>query len=225
VLSSLFLFWTVLGLAVYMVLFRAYHRLRGRYRESRARIYRPAIELVLMDEPLEKVIETLRPRRLGDADVVQEVMLESMRHLQGAPFDALREAARRLGFVEHNLRSLRSANRHLRGRALDRLGVMRLTEAEPQIVAQIALESLELKLVALRALAAIGDASVLPTFVDAAAGLPPPLLPRLASMMFEFGAPGRRAVLEIINRNPRLFPPSSIKDILMQLATDFEVAP
>lgn len=43
-LSSLFLFWLVLILSAYMILFRAYHRLRSRYREFRAARFRPAID-------------------------------------------------------------------------------------------------------------------------------------------------------------------------------------
>jgi hypothetical protein len=223
VLSSLFLFWLVVALTAYMILFRLYHRLRSRYRQFRGTRFRPAIEMVLMDEPLEKVVDALRPRWPGDGDIVQDIMLDAMRHLEGPPFDCLREVARILGFVDSNLRALLSANPHRRGRAMDRLGVMRLPEASGRIAAAAVHEDLELRLVALRALASIGDPAVLPSFVEAAEGLPPPLLPRLASLMFEFGAPGRRAVVEIINRHPRLFPAACVKDILMQLASDYEV--
>lgn len=223
-LSSLFLFWLVIALAVYMVLFRAYHRLRDRYRESRAAVYRPAIELVLMEEPFDAVLAALRPRRPGDGDVIQEVMLDSMRHLQGPPFETLRDAARRLGFVDANLRGLNASGRHARGRAIDRLGVMRLPEAVGPLAVRAEREDLELKLVALRSLAAIGDPACLPVFVTAAETIPPPLLPRLASLMFEFGKPGRAAVVEIVNRNPRLFPPLSVRDILLQLAQDYETS-
>jgi hypothetical protein len=224
VLASLFLFWTVIALTAYMALFRTYHRVRRDYRASRAAVYRPAIELVLMEEPFETVLAALRPRRAGDADVVQEVMVDSMRHLGGAPFDTLQRAARELGFIDANVAALRSPRRHRRGRALDLLGVMRSKDSVPAILAALDEQLLDQKLVALRALAAIGDVSALRAFVAQAEILPPPLLPRLVSLMFEFGAPGRAAVAEIINRHPRQFPPGFVKDILMQFADDFGTA-
>jgi len=206
-----------------MALFRVYHRIRLRYRASRAAVYQPAIELVLMEEPFEAVLAALRPRRFGDEDMIQEVMVDSMRHLSGAPFETLQQAARELGFIEKNVAALRSPRRHRRGRALDLLGVMRAADSVPAILSALDGELLDQKLVALRALAAIGDVSALPRFVAQAETLPPPLLPRLVSLMFEFGAPGRDAVAEIINRHPGQFPPGFIKDILMQFAGDFEV--
>ncbi|MDE2511368.1 MAG: HEAT repeat domain-containing protein, partial [Elusimicrobia bacterium] len=200
-------------------------KLRLRYRTSRAALYQPAIELVLMEEPFDAVLRALRPKRLGDTDMIQQVMVDAMRHLSGAPFDTLHRAARELGFINKNISALRSPRRHRRGRAMDLLGVMRATEAVPAIVASLDGELLHQRLVALRALAAIGDPAALPSFVAQGELLPPPLLPRLVSLMFEFGEPGRKAVAEIINRHPRQFPPTFVKDILMQLATDFEVDP
>lgn len=207
-------------LGAYMVLFRAYHRARRDYRERRAALYRPAIELVLMEEPYEKVREALRPRRWGDGDIAQEVMLEPMRHLEGPPFETLRRAAEDLGFVDDDIRGLRSPNHHRRGRAMEALGVMRSRRSLPFLLESLEREGLELRLVVLRALAAIGDPSVLPAFVAAADGLPPPLLPRLISLTFEFDEPGRRAAAEIINRHPADFPSGSVRDILMQFAAD-----
>lgn len=211
-------------LGAYMVLFRAYHRARREYRDRRAALYRPAIELVLMEEPYEKVLAALRPRRWGDDDISQEVMIESMRHLEGPPFETLRRAAEELGYVDADIRGLRSPNRHRRGRAMDALGVMRSRRALPALLESLDREDLELRLVALRALAAVGDPSALPAFVGQAEVIPPPLLPRLISLVFEFDAPGRRAAAEIINRRPNAFPPGAVRDILMQFAADLEVS-
>lgn len=225
VLSSLFLLGAVILLTGYMLAFRAYHRARLHYRAGRAALYRPAIEQVLMEEPLDAVVATLRPRRWGDLDIVQEVMIDSMRHLAGPPFETLKQAADRLGLVEKDIAALRSSNRHRRGRAMDALGVMRSPRAVPALLAALDGESLDLKLVALRALAGIGDPSVLPAFLAEADRLPPTLLPRLISLVLEFNAEGRRAATEIINRRSRSLPPIAIRDILMQLAADFQDAP
>ncbi|MDE2491981.1 MAG: hypothetical protein KGM24_14130 [Elusimicrobia bacterium] len=207
-----------------MALFRAYHRTRAHYRERRAALYRPGIEAALMEEPADAVCAILRPRRWGDADIVQEVMVEAMRHLEGGAFETLRQAALRLGLSERALRDLRARDRHRRGRALDRLGVLRPAEAVPAILSVLDEQPLELKLVALRALAALGDHTVLPRLVREADALPPPLLPRLISLLLEFDAPGRRAAVDLINRHPRAFPPSAVRDILRHLSVDFGTA-
>ena len=225
IVASLLLAWSVILLAFYMVAFRAYHRLRARYRNSRAALYRPAIELVLMEEPYERVLETLRPRRWGDADVVQEVMIESMRHLAGPPFETLRRCALDLGLVAQDIATLRSGGRHRRGRAMEALGIMHSREGVPGLVAALDKEPLDLRLVALRALAAIGDESALPAFVAQADRVPRPLLPRLISLTFEFQEPGRRAAAEIINKYPQALPPAAVRDILLQFAADYETAP
>ena len=225
ILSSVILLCATLLLTGYMIVFRLYHRLRLRYRARRAALYHPAIEQVLMEEPLDAVLATLRPRRWGDLDIVQEVLIDSMRHLEGPPLETLKLAADRLGLIEKNVAALRSPNRHHRGRAMDALGVMRSHRTISALVASLDRESFALKLVALRALAAIGDPSVLPAFETEAGRLPPALLPRLISLVFEFHAEGRRTATAIINRHASSFPPASIRDILTELAADFEAAP
>ena len=225
ILSSFALLFAVLLLTAYMIVFRTYQRARVRYRASRAALYRPAIEQVLMEEPFDAVVATLRPRRMGDLEIIQEVLIGSMRHLEGAPFETLKLAADRLGLIELDIAALRAPGRDRRGRAMDALGVLRSTRALPALVAALDREALDLKLVALRALAAIGDPSVLPAFIAEADRLPPTLLPRLVSLAFEFNADGRRAAIEIINRHSNAFSPASVRDILMMLASDFEVRP
>jgi hypothetical protein len=224
VVFSLVLFWSVAALMVYMAFFRAYHRARLAYRGSRAALYQPSIELALMEEPLDVVAAALAPRRVGDADIAQEVAVEAMRHLEGAPYETLRMACFRHGFAARDVEELRSSNRHKRGRALDRLGVLRPPQASEEILSVLAAQPLDLKLVALRSLAAIGDRAVLPRLVEEADRLPPPLLPRMASLLFEFGPAGRSSVVELVNRHPREFPPAAVADILRQLASDFESA-
>jgi hypothetical protein len=225
IVSSIVLLCAVILLASYMILFRAYHKARSRYRAGRAALYHPAIEQVLMEEPVDAVVATLQPRRWGDLDIVQEVMIDSMRHLEGPPFETLKTAAERLGLIEKDIEALRSPNRHRRGRAMDALGVMRSPLAIPELLASLDREQIDLKLVALRALAAIGDPSVLPAFDAEADRLPPTLLPRLISLVFEFRAVGRRTATAIINRHAKSFPPAAVRDILLELAADFEAAP
>lgn len=221
IVSTFLLLAVVLAMSAYLLVLRAWFSLRGRYRASRARLYQPAIEKVLMEEPYEAVLAALRPRRLGDGEVVQEIVVESMRYLEGAPFETLRRAATELGFVETNMRALDSWDSHRRGHALERLGLLHSAAAIPRMMAVLRDDRLDLKLVALRGLAEIGDPAVLPEFVAAAEKMPPGLLPRTASIMLQFGAPGRDAVRDLLNTRAADFPPASTPDILRQLSQDW----
>lgn len=205
VLATVALFWIVALLFAYMALYRLYHRLRADYRARRSLAYLPAIELVLLEEPFEKVLEALRPRRWGDASVVRELMVENMRHIEGPPFEQLNRCARDLGFIQADLRALRSPNKLRRGMALEALGVMRVREAVPDIVKILDAGAADIKLTALRALAAIGDPEALPHFLTVSDRLSPPMMVRLASLMMEFGAPAREWVRKLITRHPEAF--------------------
>lgn len=224
--ASIVLFWLVVALFVYMLLFRSYHRLRTAYRSRRKAFYQQGVELVLMEEPFEKILEAFRPRRrLFDAEIAHEVMLDAMRYLQGPPFDSIREAAYRLGYVEDRVRDLRSRDRHRRGRAMEALGLMRTPQAIVPLLDVLEKEFLDLRLVALRALANIGDPAALPYFLKAADTLPPAMLTRVASLMLEFGPPAHRHIRELMRRRPEAFPPRVLEELLKQIATDIERPP
>ena len=209
-------------LAAYILVLRSYHAVRAAYRERRKAFFRKGVELVLLEEPLEAVVEAFRPRRPFDADISQEVLLDAMRQLQGPPFEALREAASRVGIIERNLRRLRSWDRHARGRAMDALGTMRAEGAVVRILDNLEGEPLDLKLVALRSLAAIKDPATLPYFVKTAHGLPPPMLTRIGSLMLEFGPPAVPHVQRLINMHPGAFAPRVLEEMLRGVASDLE---
>lgn len=223
--ASLVLFCVVILLSSCVLLLRAYHRLRFRYRLGRRTLYEPAIEQVLMEAPLGEILETLRPRRRGDTGIVQEVMIENMRHLKGPPFETLREAAYRLGLIERNLLALGSKNKHRRGRAMEALGVMRASQAIVGILDILSREPLDMKLVALRALSEIGNPAVLPYFLKASDELPPAMMARLAALMMEFGASGREKIQELILRHPQAFPAHVMGDLLREMAADLQAYP
>jgi hypothetical protein len=219
--TNIVLFWIALVLCVFMILFRTFHHFRARYRARRRLLYDPAIEKVLMEEPLDDVIAALKPRRWGDESVVQDVMVDSMRHLKGPPFEILRTAATQLGFVDRNLKALHAHAKFRRGIAMEALGVMRAPQAVVGIIDILAREPMDMKLVALRALAGIGNPAVLSYFVKAADDIPPTMLPRLASLMLEFGPACRPWIGELINRHRDSFPPRVLQEILRGVAFDF----
>ncbi|MFA6091763.1 MAG: hypothetical protein WCU88_02530 [Elusimicrobiota bacterium] len=220
--ASLCLFWIVITLFVYMLIFRIYHSLRSAYREKRKELFRQGVELTLLEEPLEKVMDAFRPRRPGDLDISQEVLLEAACHLKGPPFDMLRETAYRLGFMEENLRSLRSRSRHRRGRAMEALGILRSSQAIVSLLDILDHEALDLQLTALRALAAINDPVVLPYFMRICDRLPPALLPRLISLMLEFGSAAHPHVRELLIRHANRFSSRSYAEALKEIAQGLE---
>jgi hypothetical protein len=81
-------------------------------------------------------------------------------------------------------------------------------------------EGFDLKLVALRALARIGDPAVLPYLARAARTMPPAMMTRLASLALEFGAPGRKALTALVAERPGSFPPRVMRAILEQAALE-----
>lgn len=218
VLASVALSGTALLLSAAMLLLRLWLAARGAWRARRARFFQGGVEKALLEAPDAEVLEAFRPRLPGDAGIVQDEIKEAMRHLRGAPFDALLQAARSLGFVEANLRDLRRPGKSARARAMEALGVMRAQEAVGPLLDSVERESMELRLVALRSLALIGDPSALPAFVKASDRFSPAMLVRLVSLMLEFGAPARPRVAEVIARRPEAFPPRVMRLLLSEAA-------
>lgn len=223
--TSIGLFWIVVVLCVLMLFYRSYHYFLRRYQQSRKVLYEPVVEKVLMEAPLEEIVAILRPKRWGDRMVVQTVILDAMRHLTGPPFLTFRSAVEQLGFIKINLHELGSHNPHKRGRAMEALGIMRCEEAAPLLRDALFRERMNLKLVALRSLVAIGDPKILPSFIEVSDLLQPSTMVRLASLMLEFGAEGRPAIVKLVNRHPEGFPPRALSELLRELASHMETNP
>ncbi len=218
VFTTIVLFWIVAILITYMLLLRSYYYLRARYMASRRKLYEPAIELVLLDEPQEKVLDALAPKRWGDREVILRVILDSMRHLEGPPFDSLQAACFKLGFMDRALKQLSSRNKLRRGRAMEALGIMRAHPAMLAIIMLLPKQPRDMKLVALRSLSLIRDPFALPYYEREAETLPPTMLPRLASLMLEFGPPAQPFIRTLINDRPEAFPPRVMKLLLQETA-------
>jgi hypothetical protein len=218
VYASVLLLCLVTVLMAYILAYRAWMSLRQAYRRRRRQLYEPAVAMVLMEESPEAVLEAFKPRRWGDEEIVLEVMLDSMQHLSGPPFELMQKIAMRLGLVELCLKDLRARSSLRRGRAMEALGLLRAPQAIVALLDILKNEPMDLKLVALRALAQIGDPAVLPYFLDAAETLSPAMMVRLASLLLEFGPPGRAALATLFNRRPEAFPPRVMQLILQEAA-------
>ncbi|MBI3553176.1 MAG: hypothetical protein HY077_11825 [Elusimicrobia bacterium] len=218
VLTTVILFWVVLVLILYMLLTRLYYHFKRRRMDARRKLYDPAVELVLTEAPLPEIIAALRPKEAGDEEVVEEVILDAMQPLTGGPFEALQAAAVELGFVERNLRALKARSRFRRSQAMETLGIMRVKPAIAAIGALLPAEALGMKLVALRALALIGDPQALPLLERTADSLPPAMLPRLASLMLEFGEPAKPFIEGLIRNHASSFTPRIMKILLKETA-------
>lgn len=215
----------VLALFAAVLAFEAISRARARYRDSRRKAYEDALLGALAGTDPAALAAALAPRRPGDAGVVEESLLAVMRRLRGPQFERLRETALRLGLFERNLRALHSPRRHQRVRAMRALGVLRAKQAVAPLLAGFEAESLELKRVALKTLADIGDPTAVPHFVAAAYALPRVEVVPLAAMLLRFGPPGRRGVQTLVARFPASFPPRVMMEVLRQAAAGPEAAP
>lgn len=218
VYASFVLFAVVCALMAYILAYRLWLLARHKYRQRRRALYEPGIEKVLLEEDPKTILEAFRPRRWGDADIVLDVILDSAQHLTGPPFELLRRTAFELGLVERCLRELRCRRTLRRGRAMEALGLLRVPQAVVALIDILEKEPLDLKLTALRALAQIADPAVIPYFLRAAQTLPPPVMVRLVSLLLEFGAPGRAALPELIQRRPEAFSPRVMRLILQEAA-------
>lgn len=215
---SVGLFAVVAVLSVCALLFNVYDRFRAQYRCGRAAFAEEALRRGPADATGEELARVLRPRRPGDAAIMEEALLKSMRLPRGPVFERLRLAAVSLGLVERNLRRLRSRRPHERGRAMRALGILRVPEAVPALCAVLDGERLDLKLIALRALAEIGDPAAIPYLIAAAYQLPRAMIVGLGALLMEFGPPGRRGIQTLVARFPSSFPPQVMMDLLRQVA-------
>ncbi|MBI5883140.1 MAG: HEAT repeat domain-containing protein [Elusimicrobia bacterium] len=216
------LFWGVVLLAIYVFALKTYYRMRRAYREQRKKHFQQGIELVLMEEPFDAIMKAFEPQRPGDLDIVQEVILDSMRFITGPPFEIMKKVSHRLGIIDRNISFLGSFDRHKRAHAVETLGVMQATQAIIPLLEMLSTETNDIKLVALRSLAIIKDPRALPYFHHTAKNLPPPLLPRLASIMLEFGPAAHPHLHKLVTAHRSVFPQLMLEELLRELATDLK---
>jgi hypothetical protein len=220
VAANLALFAAVAAAFVGALALNALQRVRARSRRARRKRYEDAVTGALADPAPEALAAALEPRRGVAAEVVEEALLAVLRDARAPEAQRLREAALRGGLYERNLRALRSPERGERVRAMQALGALRARQAVAPILTSFESEDMDVKLVALKALADIGDPGAVPYFVSAAYFLPRVMVVPLAAMLPRFGPPGRRGVQTLVARFPASFPPRVMMDLLRQAAAD-----
>ncbi|TBR26023.1 hypothetical protein EPO15_01045 [bacterium] len=198
----------------------AVHGARAYARRARRKAYEEGIQAALGKAEAEALASALRSRIAGDGAVVEDALFGVLRRTDGPAAERLRQAALRLGLFERNLKALRSPSRGERVAAMQALGVLRAKQAVVPILSSFESESLDVRLVALKALADIGDPAAVPQFVAAAYTLPRVMVVRLAAMLPRFGPPGRRGVQVLVARFPASFPPRVMMDLLRQAALE-----
>lgn len=203
-----------------MLLASAVHGAGARARRARRKAYEEGVQAALGKAEPEALAAALRQRLAGDGDVVEEALFSVMRRSEGPRLERLREAALRLGLFERSLKALRSPRRAERVAAMQALGTLRAKQAVVPILSSFEAEGLDVRLVALKALADIGDPAAVPQFVAAAYTLPRVMVVRLAAMLPRFGPPGRRGVQVLVARFPASFPPRVMMDLLRQAALE-----
>lgn len=220
VAANLALGAAVAAIFVGAVALNAFQRARARSRRYKRKEYEDAMTAALAAPAPEALAAALSPRRGGEAEVVEEALLAVLRDARAPQAQRLREAALLGGLYERNLRALRSPERGERVRAMQVLGALRAKQAVAPILTSFDGEDLDVKLVALKALADIGDPGAVPYFVSAAYLLPRVMVVPLAAMLPRFGPPGRRGVQTLVARFPASFPPKVMMDLLRQAAAE-----
>lgn len=220
VAANVALFAAVAAAFVGALLIKAFRRVEARARRYKRKEYEGAVTAALAEPAPESLAAALAPRRRGEADVAEEALLAVLREARGPQAQRLREAALRGGVYERNLKALQSSERGERVRAMQALGTLRAKQAVAPILTSFEGEELDVKLVALKALADIGDPGAVPYFVSAAYFLPRVMVVPLAAMLPRFGPPGRRGVQTLVARFPASFPPKVMMDLLRQAAVE-----
>lgn len=194
----------------------AVSRARAARRNSRRKAYEDALSSALAGGG--ELSAALEARFPGEEGLVDEALLSVLRKTEGAGAGLLREAAARRGLVERKLRELSSPRRQERARAMQALGLLKAKQAVAPMLTAFEGEPLELKLVALKALADIGDPGAVAYYVSAAYMLPRYMVVPLASLLLRLGPPGRRGVQTLIARFPSSFPPRVMMEVLREAA-------
>ncbi len=193
-------------------------RARAARRSGRRKVYEDALSAALAGGG--ELSAALEARSPSDEGLVDDALLAVLRRTEGAGAGLLREAAARRGLVERKLRGLASTRREERVRAMQALGLLRAKQAVAPMLSSFDGEPLEVKLVALKALADIGDPASVAHFVSAAYVLPRYMVVALASLLLRQGPPGRRGVQTLIARFPASFPPRVMMEVLRAAAAD-----
>lgn len=199
---------------------KAFQRVGARARRYQRKQCEDAVTAALAEPAPEALAAALAPLRRGEAEVAEEALLAVLREARGPQAQRLREAALRAGVYERNLKALQSSERGERVRAMQALGTLRAKQAVAPILTSFEGEELDVKLVALKALADIGDPGAVSYFVSAAYFLPRVMIVPLAAMLPRFGPPGRRGVQTLVARFPASFPPKVMMDLLRQAAAE-----
>ncbi len=159
--TVLVLFGWAAAMALVALALRWSQQIRARAQARREEHWQPLVEdFVLEGRPLPSI-------RDRDLDTVLDIVLRYADTLRGPEADRIIAFLEDDGYVALALQDLGSRSRWKRARAAERLGRMRSPRAVPFLITAMQDESDDVRVVAARALATIGDARAIPSLAAA----------------------------------------------------------
>jgi HEAT repeat protein len=152
----------VLGVLTFLVIYKAARALLNRYWSFRRAAYTEALERLISEQP---AFSSLRPRLWGDADVIEELLIETFASVTGSLKESVSRAAVENGLVARRIRQLRRRGMHTRAFAAERLGLLGSGLAAGALAAALPRERYGVQIVIIRALGRIHSPEGLPVLL------------------------------------------------------------
>ena len=153
----------VFGALAFLVMFKISRGQVARYWNWRRAAYARALDQFISEQP--GAAAALKPRLWGDADVVEELLIEIFFCVTGALKESVSQTAAEIGLVERRIRQLRSRSLHVRAVAAEKLGLLGSGKAAGALAAALPLEPYGVQIVIIRALGRIHSPEGLPVLL------------------------------------------------------------
>src|SRR6185312_5808879 len=160
--------YAVLGLSVLVVSQKALRNLIADHRRARERYFQGRLMRYLNQYAPDDAL--LAPKKPGDSAILRDMLVRAAETLKGAVAQRIIQAFRQLGFVERELRRLRSRRWWIRAEASYHLGLMTAVEAKEPLRRALREKVYEAWFMAARSYAFLAGEEALPeilrTFTD-----------------------------------------------------------
>jgi HEAT repeat protein len=193
--------WILLGVILMlfaaMILYKALLERLAIYKLRRRSAFEQAVWALLADQP--PPADALQPQRLGDAEVIEDMLIEAMAAVEGPVQFNLIRAAEEAGLVDRRIRHARERRSHAQAEALDRLGRLRSKRAVPLLLELLAGDDALARRMAAGALGRIRDSEALLGLTYALRSAGPSELRAVSQAILSLGAAAAPGLLLELN--------------------------
>lgn len=196
--ASLFLFFFILALLFFLLAFKAASRLKARWLGWRRKLRRQTVHRLAEGIP-GNYAELLAPRLWGDAQVVEELLIEVISKFKGKIRQEAVQLAEELDLVKRRLRQLRGRlSRDRIAYLIERLGLLRSSQATGELIPYLDHPGPEIPFVAARSLSRIADPAALVPLSKLFESLPANEVARYTTLLVPFGPAAAPCLLQIL---------------------------